>query len=270
MSYDRIISIHGAPRSGTSWLGQIFDSNPEVRYKFQPLFAYSFKDRLHVRSDKREIVDFYNELYRYEDEFLDQADKKEKGTYPNFQLKSSAPKSLVTKMVRYHYLIPTLIEKLDHIKFIAIVRNPCGALNSWRKAPREFLPEWNFEREWRFAQSKNIFRPEEYYGFHKWMECTKLFLEMEARFPEAIKVIQYEDLVQQPGDTVKELFQFTGLEMNEQTYEFINQSTRVNKEGDYSVYKGRKDVDEWKHELDPQIANTVMNEIKGTEFERFI
>ena len=43
MGFDRIISIHGVPRSGTSWLGQILDSSPKVRYKFQPLFSYAFK-----------------------------------------------------------------------------------------------------------------------------------------------------------------------------------------------------------------------------------
>ena len=34
------VAIFGVPRSGTSWLGQIFNSSPMVAYRFQPLFSY--------------------------------------------------------------------------------------------------------------------------------------------------------------------------------------------------------------------------------------
>jgi hypothetical protein len=270
MKFQNIVSIHGAPRSGTSWLGQIFDSCPSVRYKFQPLFSYTFKDRINVRSNKEEILDFYNRLYECTDDFLDQRDKKENGTYPTFKFKSAEPEYLVTKMVRYHYLIPQLIEKLNNIKFVAIVRHPCGVLNSWRKAPREFLEGWDFNAEWRFAQSKNKYRPEEYYGFHKWLESTKLFLEMEENFPDTFKLIRYEDLVQNPMNVTEELFHFAGLTISEQSNEFLNESTALNKQGAYSVYKGAKNVNEWETELDSCITENVINEIKGTEFERFI
>ena len=43
---DSITYLAGVARSGTSWLGQIFDSSPEVRYSFQPLFSYEFKNRV--------------------------------------------------------------------------------------------------------------------------------------------------------------------------------------------------------------------------------
>jgi hypothetical protein len=38
------VAIFGCPRSGTSWLGQIFNSAPAVQYRYQPLFSYEFKD----------------------------------------------------------------------------------------------------------------------------------------------------------------------------------------------------------------------------------
>ena len=40
------IAIHSAPRSGSSWLGQILNSSPKVCFRFQPLFSYAFKDYL--------------------------------------------------------------------------------------------------------------------------------------------------------------------------------------------------------------------------------
>jgi hypothetical protein len=160
MSFNKIISIHGVPRSGTSWLGQIFDSSPEVRYKFQPLFSYAFKDDITLNSDKKELMKYYTRLYNYKDSFLDQEDKKIKGVYPDFKKKVTLPSAVVTKMVRYHYLIPHLLKHLNNIYVVAIVRNPCAVLNSWENAPREFLDQWEFQNEWRFAQSMNQFKPD--------------------------------------------------------------------------------------------------------------
>src|SRR5699024_5158560 len=166
----QIISIHGAPRSGTSWLGQLFDSSSDVRYKFQPVFSYPFKNAVSLKSDRNDWMSFLHQLYNTNDIFLDQLDKKERGSYPVFQYKKNLPNTLVMKMVRYHYLIPRMLELLPNLKIIGIVRNPCAAMNSWRKAQREFLEEWDFDQEWYFGDVKNQFRPEEYYGFFKWKE----------------------------------------------------------------------------------------------------
>ena len=40
------IGLHGVPRSGTSWLGNIFNSSPDLTYKHQPLYSYAFKNYL--------------------------------------------------------------------------------------------------------------------------------------------------------------------------------------------------------------------------------
>ena len=47
------VAIHGVPRSGTSWIGEIINSSPNVLYKFQPLFSYALKDFLTTFSKKR-------------------------------------------------------------------------------------------------------------------------------------------------------------------------------------------------------------------------
>lgn len=268
--FENIISIHGAPRSGTSWLGQIFDSSSETRFKFQPLFSYAFKDRISLNSTKDEIIDYYHSLYGYKDDFLDQIDTKKKGTYPIFEDKSESPGFLVTKMVRYHYLIPHLLANVPKVKFIAIVRNPCGVMNSWRKAPKEFLPEWIFKDEWVFAQSKNKFRPEEYFGYHKWKESTKLFIEMEKSHKDSFYLIRYEDLVTDPVKTVQRLFQFSGLKLEQQTVQFMSESTSLNQEDVYSVYKGCKDIKDWESELDAEVRQSIHNDLRGTEFENFL
>jgi len=270
-SFTKIVSIHGAPRSGTSWLGQIFDSSPEVRYKFQPLFSYSFKDRINIASNRKEILQFFEDLYNYpKDNFLDQLERKRKNQYPIFKVKKERPKYLVTKMIRYHFLVPNLLDFLDNIFIVAIIRNPCAAINSWRKAPREFLSQWNFESEWYFGQSMNNFRPEQYYGFNRWKESSKLFIEMERKYPSLCKSIKYEKLVSDPYYITRKLFNFVGLDLTESTNQFIKASTSLAQDDPYSVYKGKKEINEWKSELNEKIIKKVYEELEGTEFEKYL
>ncbi len=39
MTFDQLVMVLGAPRSGTSWLGKIFDSHPDVLYRHEPDLA---------------------------------------------------------------------------------------------------------------------------------------------------------------------------------------------------------------------------------------
>ena len=123
----QVLSIHGVPRSGTSWLGQVFDSHPDVAYRHQPLFAYRFKDRLNLQSTRQDVRRFLDELYQVEDDdFILDASRREKA--PDFWAKAikTAPSPLmVMKEVRYHHLLPLLLESVPGMKIIGIVRHPC-------------------------------------------------------------------------------------------------------------------------------------------------
>ena len=46
------------PRSGTSWLSQIFDSHPDTKFKLSPLFSYAFKNAVNIESSKKEWLKF--------------------------------------------------------------------------------------------------------------------------------------------------------------------------------------------------------------------
>lgn len=270
LPFNQVIGIHSNPRSGSTWLAQIFDSSPDVRYKYQPLKSRSFSGRITDYSNASEIYEFYKEIYSFKDDYLDQNFQRAKGAVPeNFQ-KLEAPSNLVVKMVRYHYLVPHLLENIEEQKIIGIVRNPCDYLNSWRKAPKEFLPEWNFDDEWYFGQSYNRFRSGEYYGFNRWKEVTKLFLEMQKQYPDRFYLVRYEDLVNNTMSKVEEMFAFCGMELSDQTKSFINKSQTAKVDNDYSVFRAGKDIFAWKQELNPKIIERVEMELQGTELEQFL
>ena len=268
----RIVSIHGVPRSGTSWLGQIFNSHPNVTYRHQPLFAYRFKDRINLRSTKEEILSFLRELYNVtEDDFiLDVERRKEAEEFWVNAKKEATPAYLVMKMVRYHHLLRLFLEDIEDIKVIGIVRHPCAVINSWLQAPKEFRPEWNPLEEWRYASKKNAGRIEEFNGFEKWKEVAQMFLEFEKVFSDRFTIVKYEDLIHQTEREVFRLFSFVGLDMPEQTYNFVKLTRQRHSSNPYSVFKDPCFYRRWEKELDKTIYDEIIGELKGTVLERFL
>lgn len=268
----RIVSIHGVPRSGTSWLGQIFDSNSEVAYRYQPLFSYRFKNRLNLHSTSEDIDRFLYELYEVsDDEFI--LDFNRRGAIREFWtniVKSDKPNFLVMKMVRYHHLIRLFIENIEDVKIIGIVRHPCGVINSWLQAPKEFRREWSIQEEWRYAPKKNAGRVEEFNGFEKWKEVAQLFMKFEQEYPYNFCITQYEHLIHDTEKEIMRLFNFVGLEIQQQTLDFLRISHSNHDTDPYSIIKNPNSYRRWETELDISISNRVLKELQGTLMERFL
>ena len=93
------IAIHSAPRSGSSWLGTLFNAHPNIVYKFQPLFSYEFKNALDENSPKEEISLFFEKIATCKSDFLDQSEEKKRLISPNF--KKETIKAILYKEVRY-------------------------------------------------------------------------------------------------------------------------------------------------------------------------
>lgn len=254
------IAIHSVPRSGSTWLGAIFNSHPDVIYRMQPLFSYAFKDYLNENSSDETINKFFSEISNSEDDFLHQRAAKKNGLIPVFE-KSDNFSHICYKEVRYHHILRNLLNRDKDIKVIGLIRNPFSVINSWLKAPKEFKTElgWKAEEEWRFAPSKNQDRPEEFNGYQKWKEVAFLFLELKKNFPERFFLLEYENILQNPKLEVNNLFSFCGLFLDPQTIKFIDQSTQFNNSDPYSVFKVKRKDDKWKSELSP----FIIKEIKG-------
>lgn len=267
----RVISIHGAPRSGTSWLGKIFDSQPDVAYRFQPLFSYRFKGAINANSSHDEVEGFLNDLYAInDDEFILQLSQKARGVHPAGFAKHTPAQTMVMKEVRYHFVIETLLQNVPGIKVVGIVRHPCGAINSWLKTPREFKSEWDIATEWRNAPSKNQNRSEEYYGFSKWKELASLFLSLAHKYPDSVYLVRYESLVANPEREIGKLFAGCGLSMTDQVWNFIAESQRFEVEDPDSVFRTADVSERWKHELPAAIRDAIHVELQGSELEVFL
>jgi len=266
------IALHSAPRSGSTWLGEILNSNEKTVYKLQPLFSYAFKDRLNENSSKDEIILFFKELALKKDNFLDQTDKKEKGIIPIFN-KNKSSNFIIYKEVRYHQILRNLLEKDEDIIVIGLIRNPLSVINSWLRAPKEFKKElgWNELEEWRYAPKKNLDKSEEFNGFEKWKEVTLLFEELQIEFTNRFYLLKYDDLLNNTEHEVNKLFSFCGLELTRQTLSFINKSTNTDRSTEaYSVFRNNQTDDKWKSQLNPKIISDIQKDLIGTKLEKYL
>ena len=269
MSLKKVVAIFGMPRSGTSFVAQILDSSPKVAFRMEPIFSYKLKNMVNEHSTKKQFIDFFKLAFNSdEDEFMNQMKYRNSGIYPSFN--KQKPDILVIKTTRYHEIIPSLLKKFNasELKIISIVRNPCGAINSWLKHPNEFPADANPLTEWRTGTCRKNAN-EEYWGFDDWKSVTKLHLSMEAVYSN-FKIIQYEDIVDQIELKTKDIFNYCGLSLTDQTSIFIQEAQSKHIEDPYSVFKSKQVAINWKTALNEEIINCIINEITGTELEKFL
>ena len=264
-----LVTIQGVPRSGTSWLAQIFKSSPAVALRFQPLFSYAFKSRLSPQSTREECLQFFSDIRHTKDAFVLQLDPNIHVDYPTFA-ESTEATHLVMKEVRYNHILPNLMAVLPEIKVVGLVRHPCAVMDSWIHAPREFKPEWNVQEQWRSGALKNQGRPEECFGFDKWKEVARLYMELEQRYPDRMLVVRYADLNEDPLAVVPAIFRFCGLAFGPSTEAFIRSSRSTDGTDANSVYRKARPDDAWKGRLDGHIASTILAELANDPLARFL
>ncbi|MCA9449370.1 MAG: sulfotransferase domain-containing protein [Candidatus Omnitrophica bacterium] len=269
MLLQNLVTIQSVPRSGSSWLGQIFRSSPQVAFRFQPLFSYAFKGRIGSDSSRVEILRFFNDIRDSEDDFIHQRDRAVHVEYPEFTESMNASHT-VMKEVRYNNVVRNMVEQVPELKLIGLVRHPCAVLDSWFNAPREFKPEWSFEEEWRSGSKKNMGRPEEAFGFDKWKEVAQLFLDLEREKPDRVKVVRYARLNSDPMKVVADLFDFCELDFGQRTIDFIRQSRSKEGTDANSVYRLERADIAWKKRLPEHIIATVHEELSDGPLSAFL
>lgn len=264
---DNIVAIHGAPRSGTSWLGQLFNSSPDVAYRYQPFFSHAFRGRVDKNSTLDELARFFTELLASEDEFvLQKGAARLARNGPVFR--KSVSSHLIYKEVRFHHLLPHLLASVPGLKVIGLVRDPRSVLASWFKAPREFDAAWSIAAEWRQATRKNQGLEENWYGFERWKELATLLLELVDRYPKQCRIVRYEQLVEAPESTLDQLFAFCGIQDNAQTNGFIAESTSCDDGDPYGVYRSSGSASQ--APLPNAMECAIERELAGTRLSQFL
>lgn len=261
------VFLLGMPRSGTTWLSQIFEHSPEVLVRLSPNYSYPLKNGLNENSTVDDWERQLSAAIVTDDPFMTQNWKREKGEL-DWIHKDDRVRLLVIKDTRYLELYRCGMDSLKTAKCLFVVRHPCGALNSWRKSS-EFPAASDFHAEWRTGTCRKSEGPGEYWGFEDWKRTVRLFLAAEAKEPDRVKVFRYEDLVARPLETTEMLFEFVGIEVSNEVRDFLTRSHARHDPNVFSVFRSPTVAESWKREFPEDIAAQVIAEVEGTDLERF-
>ena len=260
------VAIHSVPRSGSTWLGEIFNSHGDVKYCFQPLFSYKLKGFLTENSSCDDIDDFYNLLSETEDDFINQKIERKSKNLPIFK-KSLIPSHIVYKEVRYHYILDNMLRKHRDLKLILLVRDPVMVMNSWINAPKEFDSTWSVSEQILSAAAKNMEAKENFYGLNAWIKTTKKFEYLAKKHPSKVYLLNYEHLKKDPMAKTKEIFNFCNLDLQDSTINFIKQSQVENVEDPYSVFRANGGT---ALSLSNEIISLIYENVEASKLDHYI
>ena len=177
MDFSRVTLLLGAPRSGTSWIGKIFDSHPDVLYRHEPDLAL-WEQKLPFLVLPEQTATYSGLARDYLDRLIRTPTLKASGQLPVFpkayafpgvqtaraamihglrwleavsgrrglraapipdlfRLESYPPLRVVMKSVSALGRSRILLEAMPQARFIFIMRHPCGQIGSMLRGQRQ-------------------------------------------------------------------------------------------------------------------------------------
>lgn len=269
MSYEELLWIGGMPRSGTTWIAQVFASHPDVRLKYDPLFSFEFRESIDTNSTAADWENLFRELYLRRSDYLDQDFLRRDGLLPTFEDRAAIPRILAVKSSRHHHLIARALDIGVKMRLLAVVRDPIDTIASWIGNPTEFPPDADPALEWRSGSCRNT-GPGEYWGFDAWIAVTRLHLDLARNHPESVKLVHYDDLVASPDRAFAPLFDWMGLDPHRQTSTFLAESRSRHSDHPRSVFRNPGRRPPQRHRLPPGAAEAMADALKRTDLERFL
>lgn len=266
--YKVLTIVCGMPRSGTSWLGQIFDSDPNIAFRMEPLFAYPFKNCIDESSNEQQIRQFFSDVYDSNDEFIHQTKNRTKGSYPVFE-KVESPSHMVIKTTRHHELLDRYLKYFPTINIISIVRHPCAAMSSWIYTDNEFSSKGCvIGKDWRSGKCRKDGHGE-YWGFNDWLRITRKHVDLASKYRN-FHLIRYEHLLENAEEAITGLCSDIGMNVDPQTINFIKLSQSTDSTDPYAVFKNKDVKNKWKDHLDPSIAEKIIKETESAGLGDFL
>ena len=259
----------GMPRSGTTWLSQIFESSPDFIVRLSPNYSWPLKNRLNLKSTREDWIASFSAALTTDDEFMTQRFRRVTGELSSFAPRSiQETKRLAIKDTRFHDLYWRCMEHFNEAQIIYLVRHPAGMLNSWWRS-NEFPPDAELATEWRDGACRKTEGPGEFWGFDDWCILTERYLALEEQEPKRFRVCRYEELVRNREHVSADLFDFAGCRLQRSTREFLRDSMSRHDDRSYAVFKNSSVIDRWRSELPKSIQQAIQIELSGTSLEKF-
>jgi len=263
------IWIAGMPRSGTSWLAQMFGAHPDVLLKYDPLFSYAFSGAVDASSSPGDWDRLFDQVRTTPDPYMDQQRPKEEGLAPIFETQLDAPHLLVLKTNRRHHLLASAIERGVAMRLLLLVRDPIETIGSWLANPTEFPADADPATEWRSGACRKA-SEDDYWGFEDWKRVTSLQVDLAERYPDVARLVTYADLDADPTAALAGCFDWAGLPAHPQVDAFLDASRTSHSDHPRSVYRNPQQRRSGHGRLPAGAADAIRRELSGGPLARFL
>ncbi|XP_041453983.1 carbohydrate sulfotransferase 1-like [Lytechinus variegatus] len=296
---NRVLPVHllivTQRRSGSSFLGQIFNQNPWVFFHFEPLKLLEIKKRIYpnasyllqhllkCRFDKTPyLTDFYNNetLHRMSSKVLcspplcmtnvDYNSMRSSTVKKCNPLDPKAMASLcnlhphkVVKLIRLYSvesLTPLLKDKSINLKIIHLLRDPRGTLSSRSKENHTSTKELSLGNTLTHDATYICRRMKRNFNFVQ--KNPELLRDRYLR-------IRYEDIATDPEGWTRDLYKFAGIgDVPGNVYDWIQQNTHESTSEDardiYSTHRNSSaNAQAWRHHVTFPVVSEIQNHCGG-------
>ena len=313
MTSTKLVLLFGMPRSGTTWIGKLFDSHKDTHYLHEPdSVEPDFDIPLLLNKEAFQA----GQLEKKVSQWLQLSAEKVVASRPFFKksymnsmqwylfVLSAYGVKLSTKLklpfcktvIRSHARAPVTVWKsieslgraaaiIEHTqaKMIHIIRHPCGQIASTFRGEKTHQfdgsistsEDWDLfdkliqqsgEKNISFAQIKTM-HPEERLAF-RWGVINDFALKQLNK--NNTIVLLYEDLCRDPQRKLTEIFNNVGLTLNQETLDYLKESTGKD---DAAYYATRKTpltaAYKWRDELSTVQQQRIAKMIKQFNCGKF-
>lgn len=314
------ILVFGMPRSGTTWVGKLFDSHPDTLYRHEPDSVHRLS--LPLFPEKQDAPQYRGELEQFVAALPYMRSSKVVGKQPLFPksyqstaalvayrvsvmaanavghikpnfpspyrptAKGSSQVHLVWKSIESDGRLGVCIEALPDVRAVYLMRHPCGYVASILRgeAAGHFGDSMPSANDLGLLQMllatpggkthglhlNDIWQltPEERLAWFWVLTQEKILVDVEGC--ERVLPLRYEDVCADPMGVTRRMFEFVGLNWQEQTAEFVRTSTQATDTDYYSVFKGsRMSAERWRSELAAPVVERILRILRSSRVYRF-
>lgn len=264
------IYLVGLPRSGTTWIGEVVNTSPGVKYFFEPFNFRFIPEAIPHRQKYVHSTDQDEDFARYcRDAFAGKINHQHYKFHLNWIYKKIPwfPGRVTIKDVN-SLLALEWIDYHINPKIVMIMRHPCAVASSWfrlwggpqkeletlleqllkqPKLMRDYLQPFEelMRKAQGFWQQVGVF----------WGAMYYVALEQQKKHPHWL-VVQHEQFCQQPIQAYRQLFEKLDLPWSARTNDFLSISTQKNSKNPFIPQRiPSQEAEKWKQELESwQIA----------------
>lgn len=254
--------VAGTGRSGTTWLGDLIDSQISCRVMFEPFNPdlvpeyQGFNYFQYMRPGAENPL-----LYEFARKVLSGEIRNRWIDHKNEQL---FPQYRIVKEIRANLLLNWLYECFPQVPILFIMRHPCAVVLSrmelgWATDSdiEPFLNQPDLVSDYLVDHLDLIRNARTDEEKHAIIWCVSNLIPLKQFKPGLLKIVYYENLCTQPEIELPAIFERMGTRYESRSMEGINRPSQTTRESS-AVVTGADKISSWKKKLEPSQIEKIL------------